>query len=195
MRLSQALTLLTFQSTGSDHLINTTWLTLAIQQAFAANAHVSDRSPTNAKYKRSDLKRLWWCLVVRDRIIALGMRRSLQILPSHFDAASQCPLLLADLSEETHASEVYDPETKVMLCKVLTSQCQLVAALTSLIMAVYPPDQSKSLHENFESVRINEIKSQLEYWKTNHMLQPSSQDSSYHPSIPFYKQLTCVYFE
>ncbi|KAJ5552232.1 hypothetical protein N7494_001610 [Penicillium frequentans] len=193
--LSQALTLLTFQSTGSDHLINSTWLTLAIQQARAADAHVYHHYPSNGKYKQSVLKRLWWCLVIRDRIIALGMRRPLQILPSHFDTTSHCPLLLEDLSMEIHASEVYDPETKVMLSKVLTSQCRLVTALTTLIMAVYPPDQPKSLRKSFESVQINEIKFQLDYWKANHMLPPSSQDSGCHPSISFYKQLTCVYFE
>ncbi|KAJ5986168.1 hypothetical protein N7451_010533 [Penicillium sp. IBT 35674x] len=195
LRLSQALTLLTYQSTGSDHLINSTWLALAIRQACAANAHVYHHYPSNGPYKQSDLKRLWWCLVIRDRIIALGMRRPLQILPSHFDTTSHCPLLLEDLSSEIHASGVYDPETKVMLFRVLTSQCRLVAALTTLIMAVYPADQPNSSQKSFESVQINEIKFQLEYWKANHMLPPSSQDLGCHPSISFYKQLTCVYFE
>lgn len=140
MHFSQALTLLTFQNTSSDHSINSTWLTLAFQEAFAANAHVYHHYLSNSKYKQSDFKRLWWCLLIRDRIFALGMRQPLRILPSHFDTASQCPLLLEALSMKFQTSEVYDPETRMMLLKVLTSQCRLVPALTALIIAVYPPD-------------------------------------------------------
>ncbi|OQE04405.1 hypothetical protein PENVUL_c033G05563 [Penicillium vulpinum] len=195
--LSRALLLLTYQSTRSDHLSNTTWLVLAIQQARAANAHLYRHYPAESKYKRSDLKRLWWCVVVRDRIIALGMRRPLQILPAHFDTTSRDLLLVDDLYDEVYSSKVYDPESKIMLCKIMTSQCQLALALTDLIMIVYPPGIHMGPQNDLtsEETRIDEIKSRLNDWKSQNMLQLSPEDSCLHACIVFYKQLTVLYFE
>ncbi|KAJ5912019.1 uncharacterized protein N7473_001322 [Penicillium subrubescens] len=138
--IAQALTLLTYQSSGTNHLSNTTWLGLAIQQAHLIHAHLYHRCPVEGRYKRSELKRLWWCLIIRDRIVSLGMRRPLQILPTHFEVASRDPLLMDDLSDEIHTSQVYDSETKEMLCKIMTSLCRLAVSLTNVIMTLYPLD-------------------------------------------------------
>ncbi|KAJ5356145.1 hypothetical protein N7517_010754, partial [Penicillium concentricum] len=197
LSLAQASLLLTFQSTRLDHLSNTTWLALAIQQGRAANAHLYHHYPDESKYKRSDLKRLWWCLVIRDRTIALGMRRPLQILPAHFDPKSRDVLLVGDLYDEIYSSEVYDPETKIMLCKIMTSHCQLALALTDLIMMVYPPSGCTGLQNDMtpETTRIDEIESRLNVWKCQNMLPLSPDDSSFHACVVFYKQLTALYFE
>ncbi|KAF3393962.1 hypothetical protein F1880_004799 [Penicillium rolfsii] len=197
--IAQALTLLTYQSTGTDHLSNTTWLGLAIQQAQLINAHLYYRYPVQARYNRSDLKRLWWCLIIRDRIVSLGMRRPLQILPTHFDVASRDPLMMDDLSDEIHTSRVYDSETKGMLCKIMTSLCRLAVSLTNVIMTLYPldpfPDGQGGGGQSAEIASIDDIQSRLQYWATTHMLRPSPEDSNCHPSVAFFKQLTALYFE
>lgn len=197
LRISQALTLLTYQSSGTDHLSNSTWLGLAIQQARLANAHVYYRCPPKAKYKRSDLKRLWWCIIIRDRVISLGMRRSLQIAPSQFDAMAREPLQADDLSDEIEASKVYDADTKRVLCRILTSLCQLVASLTNLIDTLYPLDPYPDCHasQTASIASIDDIQARLGYWQTYQMLRPSPDDYRIHKSVAFFKQLTALYFE
>lgn len=197
LRIAQALTLLTYQSSGTDHLSNSTWLGLAIQQARLVNAHLYYRCPAETRYKRSELKRLWWCLIIRDRIISLGMRRPLQILPAHFDVVSRDPLLMDDLSEEIDFSRVYDSETKELLCKIVTSLCQLAASLTNLIMTLYPLDPFPDCQgsQSADIASIDDIQSRLHYWETTHMLRPSAKDSDKHTSVAFFKQLTALYYE
>lgn len=191
------MTLLTYQSTGSDSLSNTTWLGLAIQQARLVNAHLYHRCPAEARYKRSDLKRLWWSLVIRDRILSLGMRRPIQILPAHFDAFSRDPLLVDDLSDEIETSRVYDSETKRILCKIMTSLCQLVAPLTNISMTLYPLDPFPDCQgaQSAEIASIDDIQSRLHYWEATQMLRPCAQDSDNHQSVAFFKQLTALYYE
>lgn len=125
------------------------------------------------------------------------MRRPLQILPARFDVVSREPLLTEDLSDEIESSQVYDPETKKILCKIMTSLCRLAASLTNLIMTLYPldpfPDCQGSQLADIAS--IDDIQARLQYWESNHMLRPSSQDSDHHSSVAFFKQLTALYFE
>ncbi|KAJ5484048.1 hypothetical protein N7539_005844 [Penicillium diatomitis] len=197
LRISQALTLLTYQSSGTDHLSNSTWLGLAIQQARLANAHLYYRCPPKAKYKRSDLKRLWWCIMIRDRIISLGMRRPLQIPPTQFDIMTRDPLEIDDLSDEIHTSRVYDADTKRVLCRIMTSLCQLVSSLTSLIDALYPLDPFPDCHasQGASIASIDDIQARLKHWQSYQMLPLSSEDYSVHKSVAFFKQLNALYFE
>lgn len=77
--------------------------------------------------------------MLRDRIIALGVRRPLQITPDHFDI-SQDVVTELDISGEMEQSQVYDAETKLLLAKIFIVQCHFAMAVTSTIMAIYPLD-------------------------------------------------------
>lgn len=126
------------------------------------------------------------------------MRRPLQILPTHFDVASRDPLLMDDLSDEIHTSQVYDPETKETLCKIMTSLCRLAVSLTNVIMTLYPLDpfpDGQGGGQSADIASIDDIQSRLHYWAATHMLRPSPEDSDCHTSIAFFKQLTVLYFE
>lgn len=130
-------------------------------------------------------------------MIALGMRRSLQILPSHFDLSSRPPLSLEDLEDEIHASEVYNADTKTTFCKILTSQGQLAVTLTALLMTVYPGAGLQDLRSDLDLmwVRINDFKARLRHWERNHMVQISHRSGEENPSILFYHNLTALYCE
>ncbi|KAH8706023.1 hypothetical protein BGW36DRAFT_457350 [Talaromyces proteolyticus] len=193
IRLSQACILLSFQSCKTDHLSNTTWLALAIQHARRANAHLYYRY---TQARQTELKRLWWSVLIRDRIIAIGMRRPIQVLPFHFDPYSREPLQLKDLEAEIDVSEVYNKETKVMLCKILTSLCNLVTALTMLITTIYPPSGIEDLDTDIgmKLLQADDIKSRLRYWESNHMVHLSFSQN-HHSSVRFYSQLTTLYYD
>lgn len=125
------------------------------------------------------------------------MRRPIQILPAHFTAAFREPLQIEDLADEIYASEVYDPPDKVLLCQILTSQCQLATTLTHLLMAVYPMDLSLGPREGImsDSARNDNIRAGLNHWRLNDMLRLSPQDNQSHASVKFFKQLTSLYYE
>jgi hypothetical protein len=169
---------------------------VAIQHARAANAHLYYRYPDQGRDKRTDLKRIWWSVILRDRIIAIGMRRPIQVHPVHFDASSHDPLVLDDLEDEINESEVYDANTKRMLCTILTSQCRLATAVTMLITTIYPHSGVEDLQTDFctKLKRTDDIKSRLQYWETHHMVR-LLPDQDHYAAVDFYAQLTSLYYE
>ncbi|KAJ5226530.1 hypothetical protein N7468_007755 [Penicillium chermesinum] len=193
---SQALALLSYESSSSDPSGNSTWLALAIQYARMVNANAYDHMPKNGSYKVSDLKRLWWCLILRDRIIALGMRRPLQILPGHFCVNSASHLEVEDLRDEINASKVYEPQAKRALAALLSSQCRLAAVLTPLIMILHPSDSDGSGGDLMSVLaRADDVKVRLKYWYSQHLLISPAEETEVHQSITLFKRLNKLYYE
>ncbi|KAL2206914.1 hypothetical protein CC79DRAFT_1358695 [Sarocladium strictum] len=101
--LAQASLLLSFwtppgrQPTGVTP--NTSWLVNAVQYAYAHHAHLYQRWKTPSKDSH-DLrlwKRIWWCCIIRDRSLSLGLRRAPQITRHNFDFQNSEPLRWDDL--------------------------------------------------------------------------------------------------
>ncbi|KAL4742357.1 fungal-specific transcription factor domain-containing protein [Aspergillus similis] len=197
--ISQACLLLTWYSTDAERSTNSRWLRIAIRYAKKEQAHLYHKLPQlESKRKVSDLKRLWWCCMIRDRIISLGMRRPIQITPDEFDLQLQEGLSFQDLEEECMNSEVYNPETKIALCRVLASLCHLVAAVTDVIMLVYPTTQSMpfSLADRRAQLnRLEETKYALLDWELNWVANPDGKEYYIHPSLTLYTNLCAIYFQ
>ncbi|KAB5549975.1 cutinase transcription factor 1 beta [Coniochaeta sp. 2T2.1] len=164
--IAQAALLLSFWSPVSSSGIrkaNSTWLTIAIQHAKVAEAHHyssfgssnntmpattghgngTDKSPSDTQLKRQNiLKRLWWCCIIRDRILALCVRRSIQITRAHFDLDANSPLGSADLADEIDRSKVYNADTKRALIDIMSQLINLCVLLTDMLVLVYPLDDS-----------------------------------------------------
>ncbi|KAI1502947.1 fungal-specific transcription factor domain-containing protein [Biscogniauxia marginata] len=148
--LSQTALLLSFWAPNWSHASkkpNTIWLGAAIQNAKSAEAHLYSTMPTfsattePAEFKKQNLlKRLWWCCVIRDRILPLGMRRSLQITREHFDLDSNAGLGYMDLADEVERSKVYNPDTKRCLIEIFVKIGELCSILTDVITLVFPLD-------------------------------------------------------
>jgi hypothetical protein len=178
-------------------LSNASWLALAIDHARTLNAHHYYRDSSHVYASPTTLKRLWWCIVIRDRLVALGMRRSLQIPPALFDPFSWAPLQLEDFEDEIHASEVYDPDTKTQLCGILTSLCHLAVAMTMLLTTLYPDSGYKGVTTDHRLLltRAGDIKARLNYWEENNMVLLSPQTADSNPAVKFYQQLIFLYCE
>ncbi|KAJ0417990.1 hypothetical protein BJY00DRAFT_325262 [Aspergillus carlsbadensis] len=133
---TQAALLLSLQSTALDLYTNSSFLSIAIQSAQASRLQLYKTLPCWTPHERQRRKRLFWCVIVRDRTIALAMRRPLQVTPDAFDPY-QDPLTEQDMECENKRSSVYDLDTKTRLMKVFVIHCQLAAALTSTIMTTW----------------------------------------------------------
>ncbi|KAK6215270.1 fungal specific transcription factor domain-containing protein [Colletotrichum tabaci] len=142
LAISQASLLLSFWSSPTSPAFrksNTAWLSIAIQNAKMVEAH-HYATRTAPPKKRNLLKRLWWCCIIRDRIVGLGLRRSLQITRGHFNFDSGEMLEFSDLSDELERSRVYNPGTKRCLAEILEQLVQLCIVLTDILILVFPLD-------------------------------------------------------
>ncbi|EFQ31898.1 fungal specific transcription factor domain-containing protein [Colletotrichum graminicola M1.001] len=142
LAISQAALLLSFWSSPTSPAFrkaNTAWLIIAIQNAKMVEAH-HYATRTAPPKKRNLLKRLWWCCIMRDRIVGLGLRRSLQITRSHFNFDSNDALGFSDLADELERSRVYNPGTKRHLAEILEQLVELCVVLTDILILVFPLD-------------------------------------------------------
>ena len=200
--IAQASLLLSFQCTPHDTQANTSWLSTAIQYAQADSAHLYYCLRGLTGRQRREKKRLWWCCVLRDRVVALGMRRHIQITPDHFDLRQEA-VTERDFAEEAQLSQVYDSETKKLLVRVFIIQCQLAIAVTSTIMAIYPLSgviiPAVSITSRFLAIRNQIEKSKLELltWleKAKAQLAPNPDNfAAPHNSVTLYADLTYIYY-
>jgi hypothetical protein len=194
--------LLSFQSTPHDQQDNTSWLSVAIQYARADNAHLYHCLPGLTAYQTRDKKRLWWCCILRDRVIALGVRRPLQITLDHFDFNEE-GLTELDFAEEIEQSHVYDTQTKRLLARIFIIQCRFAVAVTSMIMAIYPLNgvvmptkptttQLSKLHEQIEESQRN-LGNWMEMSRSQLTFHPE-ETGALHESVTLYTELTYIYY-
>lgn len=137
---SQGALMLTYHSSLLDKKANTFWLSIAIHFAKSARAHLYSRLEDDSK-KRNVLKRLWWCCVLRDRIMALGFRGQIQIKATDFDF-TQSGFMDSDFSDEIWSSTVYDATTKQVLAQLAGTLCELAVALNNVFLTLnggWPP--------------------------------------------------------
>lgn len=156
--IAQASVLLSFASLTSTKTPNTLWLSIAIENAKLAEAHLYPTMTAADLHKqRGILKRLWWCCIIRDRSIGLLMRRPIKITTDHWDF-SACPLVPEDFADER--SRVYNSATKRRLSEILAQTMELYVILTKVLMLVFPHKDSRTL----DNSRLQDCKASLRRW-------------------------------
>ncbi|KAH8592582.1 hypothetical protein B0O99DRAFT_689441 [Bisporella sp. PMI_857] len=199
--IAQASLLLSFQSTSDNTQANTSWLSTAIQYARADSAHLYCLRGLTSRQRRGK-KQLWWCCVLRGRVVALGVRRHLQITLDHFDLHQEA-VTERDFAEEVQLSQVYDSESKKLLVKVFMAQCQLAIAVTSTVMAIYPlsgvtiPAVSVTSQQLTIQNQIEKSKIELLTWleTAKPQLTPNREKfAAPHNSVILYADLTYIHY-
>ncbi|KAF4339003.1 cutinase transcription factor 1 beta [Fusarium beomiforme] len=205
---------------GKDHVSNAQGALLlsyyAISQDRARNnsillataIHLAQDAGADQFHKRSDpkspltnkLKRLWWCCIVRDRILPLGVRRQLQITSIDLNHGH---LTEQDFEQEIQESQVYSTQNKRNLIQLFTSLCELAIPFTSVIQTVYGTGQSgidtispiiQNQQKISESIRLCEIS--LDAWFDKAAIQfptPAGIISS-EKSLVLYTNLMYIYY-
>ncbi|KAK0111564.1 hypothetical protein ONS95_001915 [Cadophora gregata] len=199
--LSQGALLLTYYSSEREAMSNTSWLRLSIQFANAANVSMYYQDCTLSAEEKLIRKRLWWCIILRDRILPLGVRRCIQITRDNFDF-TQSRLSEEDLEPEFRSSCVYDAETKRELAQVFLVQLDLAVELTDTLSHVYPANGFRS----FDKLDYNDVMSmprkmeicqdRLDEWHARFVEWVVPGDwSKKHKSVILYSGLTSIYFQ
>jgi hypothetical protein len=198
--ISQAAILLSYHSPStSERKVNSYWLSIAIQHAKFASAHLYHTSSLPPPVYLSH-KKLWWCCIMRDRVLNLGLRRAVHITFTPHDFS---PLTASDFDAEVSRSRVYDASTKRRLLELLISQCEMAVELTGVLMRVYPlngfmEDYSKSKdHDQFEA-EIEACRNGLGRWYEKAVqkfpLPAGIGEKGVHDSVVLYTNLLYIYF-
>ncbi|CAK7219908.1 hypothetical protein SCUCBS95973_003980 [Sporothrix curviconia] len=158
---AQGAFMLTYQSSSMKDRTSNYWLNVSIHYARNAHAHrYFDLKSAHAR-RRTVLKRLWWCCVLRDKVVSLGMRRPMHIGPTDFD--TQRPgLNEQDTCEEFSSSPVFSPASKRALSHVFARLCELAGILTDVLDICYPAS-GKSLRVADASVAQDYV-AKLDAW-------------------------------
>lgn len=195
--ISRSALLLSYYTSDTEIVANSRWLRVAIKNAKTEGADCYYLPQIHGPRKQSDLKRIWWCCLVRDRIISLGMHRSVQIMPSDFDL-HQRGLTVHDLRDEIFYSEVYRPETKSALCQVMSSLCQFAVTVTKLLTIIYPARRKAIIRTEAHDrvlAKLEEAKSSLLQWELDWMMHLDDKDISLHSSLVLNTNLVALYYQ
>lgn len=182
--------------------MNTTWLRTAIQYATAEHAHLYHKDSSLTPAARAEKKRLWWCCIIRDRILPLGVRRSIHINREMFDF-SQPPLNNDDLESEFNRSRVYDSQTKRKLASILGTLFDFAITLTDVLPILYPAGGLKAFDQiNPQALseypnKVKQCRELLDGWamRTHEVSAAEDTWSTQHKSIYLFYELTQVYYQ
>ncbi|KAJ3532951.1 hypothetical protein NM208_g8205 [Fusarium decemcellulare] len=175
----------------------TLWLSRAIHHAESSGAqHYDDPSPA-AEKQQNTLKRLWWCCIIRDRIMPLTSRRGIRITRTTFDFQTKPPFGKADLFDEIDHSNVYDRATKLVLVDLLQDLVEFCVVLTDILETSYsnPMEGVTSIpfieqHEHF----IQDYRRRLKRIRKSALGGPFGYTSrSPHSSIALFANLSIMY--
>jgi hypothetical protein len=201
--------LLSLQATMLDQSLNSVWLSKAISHAKDAGADKYYTSAGLSTERMSEKKRLWWSCILRDRMIAIGARRSIQITNAEFDLEQ--PGLSehdfeSDFNTEADSPDVYDLKTKHLLAKIAESHCALAVAMTSTMEAVNrvdkpSSDNSPTISELLSSVaEVERGKTELTVWarrflpQLNNQVGTNRENATRHPSVILFADMTLLHY-
>ncbi|KAF2206961.1 hypothetical protein CERZMDRAFT_102811 [Cercospora zeae-maydis SCOH1-5] len=151
---AQSCLLLTYETSTMQLRINSSWLAHAIRFARMARAESYYRYQTSDNHRAKLLKRLWWGIVFRDRILSLGLRRKLQVEidPTWEDAhgrlKEEYALGAADFDSELGISPVHSLETQLRLVQLVNLTCRLTHSLSGALSVLY---HHESLDDRLEA--------------------------------------------
>ncbi|KAK7408055.1 hypothetical protein QQX98_009770 [Neonectria punicea] len=191
---AQGALMLTYYSPTTTNTVNTHWLISAIHFARSARADEYHIASFCAQ-ERQILKRLWWCCIVRDRVMSLSLRRPLNIRPDDFDF-TQPGLGENDFLNEFRGPNVYDISTKRLLVRIIASLCELAVVLNGVLTILYPMGKPSALVPKRSEKDVNSHLELLNMWykKTKGMLQPSGRKHTNNESPVLFTKMIYIYY-
>ncbi|PPJ58621.1 hypothetical protein CBER1_03495 [Cercospora berteroae] len=209
MSNAQSCLLLTYETSTMQLRINSSWLAHAIRFARMARAESYYRYQTSDNQRAKLLKRLWWGIVFRDRILSLGLRRKLQVEidPTWEDAhgrlKEEYALSAADFDSELGVSPVHSLETQLRLAQLVNLTCHVMPGLSGALGILYHHENlddrleaaSRSLVSSINN--LHRAVAELQRWQESALqIFPSPislDDSDVDEAISIYANMIFVY--
>ncbi|EXJ74878.1 uncharacterized protein A1O5_01574 [Cladophialophora psammophila CBS 110553] len=194
---AQGALLMTFHVPLNKPQINTYWLGIAIQLARVEGADRYSTYEARDSAKHNQLKRVWWCCIIRDRTMALGLRRPISISSASFEEAWP-PLTDDDFKSEIGRSWVGSVPAKMKLLHSLSALCKLCAVLTDILQLLYPTNGVQAIGDRLDFLkRIYTCTDELHEWHDGVVSNSGlhdQHDKSFNVVVLFTSLLT-IYFQ
>ncbi|KAH6867574.1 fungal-specific transcription factor domain-containing protein [Thelonectria olida] len=190
---AQGALLLSYHSPTTTDKVNTYWLEAAIH--FARNAHADHYHTVDLPPQdKHVLKRLWWCCILRDRIMSLSFRRPLNIRPDDFEFG-QPGLRESDFINEIRGPSVYNAPGKKLLTHMITALCELAAILNGVLTLLYPGNQYNPASGG-SSLDAHSFLEKLDLWHHNSKssLTMPERTLSKNNSLLLFSKMISIYY-
>lgn len=201
--IAQGALLLSHQYSLTDQHVNNVWLGGAIEYSKACNAdHYDD--PNAEIMENSRRKRLWWSCVIRDRILALGVRQPIFITPEKFDF-DQEGLVPADLESELKTTIVYPPGYKSTPIFWAIEICHLAKLMTPALMVVEKVKSLQMIEQYKKPLNLcrtlqllRQVHAKLDEWESSLSKAdskfPEGPSSGHSQVVMMHKNLIYIYW-
>ena len=93
--------------------------------------------------RKSTLKRLWWGVLFRDRILSLGLRWTLQVALDPRLRSDEYYLNADDFKFDLGHSTVHDLNSQLRIVDIVASTCSLVCELTPALQLLYGHERAR----------------------------------------------------
>lgn len=152
--------------------------------------------------RKKTLKRLWWGILFRDRILSLGLRWTPQVALNPRFKNSEYFLDAEDFSQDLGRSHVHDEDSQIRIIDIVTSTCSLVCKLTPALDVLYRHERVRERVadiSNAVQTNITDVRNCLDglhrwYERTIPIFpEPISLDDT-HDSICIYANLLFCYY-
>lgn len=193
--------MLTLYTPLDEPVAHTHWLGIAIQHARRLYAFDLDTEEA-AEERACKIERLWWCCINRDRSIAVGLRRPLQVPAS---AVRSTPLLELDgtFGLDCSSSSLYTPSARRNLIRAFNRYCTFSVTISDALEILYPfwepfpSTRSWRLHwaERYERLHIEEQKLDKWFARSSGKISPEVDVSTASKGIFVLHKLTNMYYQ
>ncbi|KAH8896922.1 hypothetical protein GQ53DRAFT_713747 [Thozetella sp. PMI_491] len=191
---AQGALMLTYHAPTTKSTINSYWLSIAILHARKAGASQYS-TLVDDTVERKSMKRLWWCCILRDRIMSLGLRRQLQIDPAEFDFTLP-GLTEDDFIDGTLTPEMFGLTQKHKLLQPIICLCKFGVLLNNFLPILYPKDPALT-EGDFDNMSILEDSlHDLDIWyeETSGALQAAIPLSGSYELLVLFASMINIYY-
>ncbi|CVL07975.1 uncharacterized protein FMAN_09686 [Fusarium mangiferae] len=164
------------------------WLSISIHYAKSAGAH---RHQENQDTREGTLlKRLWWCCILRDQILALALHQSPLVNRSALETS--CPALsVADFTHEIRTSRVYEHVDKQIIVRIAIVLCEFSDILGDILL-LSPLVKERGFCRD----EIGDHISRLDVWydETYATFRLPTLMTGAHESLTLFSNILCTYY-
>lgn len=165
------------------------WLSIAIHYAKSAGAHRHHENQDIREVRL--LKRLWWCCILRDQILALALHQPPLVNRSALETS--CPALsVADFTHEIRTSRVYEHVDKKIIVQIAIVLCEFSDILGDILL-LSPLVEGRGLCR--EEIEDHTLKLDAWYDETYATFRLPTLMTGAHESLTLFSNILCTYYQ
>jgi Fungal specific transcription factor domain len=169
LSIAKGSVLLAEQCSSSNNHAGCHWLDIALHHARLIGAHNCDSELDLRVLDALCKKRLWWCILIRDMVLSIGLRIPAKINRIHFNLSSPT---MDDLKDYTRvlSSQSFSAQIKYALSQIFGLQCRLAiisSEISTLAYGLTAEIQAEELSmTEFQQIisDLNRCKADLDCW-------------------------------